>query len=94
MESVKKTTQKVEKTKKVEGQKKTPKKPDEPRMAWWSEFRQYLREVSYELRKVVWPSKKETIGSTSVVLVIVIISGIFLGIVDLILSRFVRMLIG
>ena len=34
------------------------------------------REVVYELRRVVWPSRKETIGSTSVVLVIVMLCGI------------------
>jgi len=50
--------------------------------------------VSSELRKVVWPSRKETIGSTSVVLVIVALSGVFLGIVDLILSRLVRLIVG
>lgn len=74
--------------------KKTPRKtgPSEPSL--WTRFQMYLREVVYELRKVVWPSRKETIGSTSVVVVIVILVGIYLGIVDFILARFVRFLIG
>ncbi|MFP5213007.1 MAG: preprotein translocase subunit SecE [Acidobacteriota bacterium] len=33
-------------------------------------------------------------GSTAVVLVIVLLSGVFLGMVDAILSRLVRMLVG
>jgi preprotein translocase subunit SecE len=84
------------KPKKPEGAKKVQKKPDEPPKAtvWWNQFRQYLREVSYELRKVIWPSRKETIGSTAVVLIIVILASIFLGIVDAILSRLVRLLVG
>ena len=93
-ESSKKSTQKTAKSKKSESGKKVSKKADESRMNWWFQTRQYFREVVYELRKVVWPSRKETIGSTAVVLVIVIISGIFLGVVDFILSRLIRLLIG
>ncbi len=93
-ESSKKDGLKAVKPKKAEPAKKPLKKPDEPRIAWWNTARQYLREVVFELKKVVWPSRKETIGSTAVVLVIVAISGVFLGIVDLILSRLVRLVIG
>ena len=74
--------------------KKTSRKVESTKPGLWFRFREYLREVVYELRKVVWPSRKETIGSTAVVLVIVILCGLFLGFVDLILSRFVRFLIG
>lgn len=90
----KKAAQKPVKTRKVETARKPSKKSFELPTIYWQRFSQYLREVVFELRKVVWPSRKETIGSTSVVLVIVIISGIFLGIVDLVLSRLVRLLIG
>ena len=93
-ESSKKEGSKPVKAKKAEPAKKVARKPDEPRMAWVETFRQYLREVVYELRRVVWPSRKETIGSTSVVLVIVILCGIFLGVVDLILSRLIRVFVG
>lgn len=86
--------QKPIKAKKAEPARKVARKSDEARTPWWDSFRQYLREVVYELRRVVWPSRKETIGSTSVVLVIVIICGIFLGIVDLILSRLIRVVVG
>jgi preprotein translocase subunit SecE len=87
-------TQKPLKAKKADPAKKAPKKSDEPRVPWWENARQYLREVVYELRRVVWPSRKETLGSTSVVLVIVIICGVFLGIVDAILSRLIRLFVG
>ncbi len=91
---VKKGGDQATKPKKAEVAKKPSKRPDEPRTPWWQHFRQYLREVVYELRKVIWPSRKETIGSTAVVLLIVIIACIYLGIVDAILSRFVRFLFG
>jgi preprotein translocase subunit SecE len=51
---------------------------------------QFLREVKVELKKVTWPSKKQTMGSTVVVLVIVTIISLFLGIVDAGLSGLIR----
>ena len=44
--------------------------------------RTYILEVIAEIKKVVWPSKKETWGATIVVIVAVIISGIVLGVFD------------
>lgn len=82
------------KPKKSEPVKKASRKSDQPRLRWWNDLRQYLREVVYELRKVIWPTRKETIGSTSVVLMIVLLAGVFLGFVDVILSRLVRMVTG
>jgi len=69
-------------------------KTESPSAGWWAQARQYLREVLYELRKVVWPSRKETVASTSVVLVVVILVGIFLGFADLLFSRAMRWIIG
>jgi len=51
---------------------------------------QFFREVRVELKKVTWPSRKETIASTSVVLITVIIVAFYLGIVDLGLSRLIK----
>jgi preprotein translocase subunit SecE len=38
---------------------------------------QFLREVKVELKKVTWPSRKQTLGSTAVVLVVVAIISLF-----------------
>ncbi|MGD0627446.1 MAG: preprotein translocase subunit SecE [Thermodesulfobacteriota bacterium] len=57
---------------------------------FWKTTKQFFREVRVELKKVTWPSRKETIASTSVVLITVVIVSFFLGIVDLGLSRLVR----
>ena len=51
---------------------------------------QFLREVKVELKKVTWPSRKQTMGSTVVVLVIVTIISLFLGVVDAGLSGLIR----
>ena len=57
---------------------------------FWKATKQFFREVRVELKKVTWPSRKETIASTSVVLITVILVGFFLGIVDLGLSRLIK----
>lgn len=51
---------------------------------------QFLREVKIELKKVTWPTRKQTTGSTLVVIVLVMIISLFLGLVDLGLSTVVR----
>jgi len=50
---------------------------------------QFLREVKVELNKVTWPTRKQTIGSTLVVIILVIIISFFLGIVDIGLSSLI-----
>jgi len=46
-----------------------------------------------ELKKVTYPTRSETIGSTTVVLVFVFIVGIFLAIVDALLVKLVSVII-
>lgn len=43
---------------------------------------QYLRRSYEELRRVVWPTKKETLNTTGMVFAFVLIMAIFLAIVD------------
>jgi preprotein translocase subunit SecE len=54
---------------------------------------QFLREVRSELRKVTWPSRKQTIGSTVVVIVLVLIISAFLGVVDVLLQGLINLVI-
>ena len=54
---------------------------------------QFLREVKIELKKVTWPSRKQTIGSTAVVIILVIIISLFLGMVDFGLSSLIRVIL-
>lgn len=54
---------------------------------------QFFREVRFELEKVAWPTRKQTIGSTAVVIVFVFILALFLGVVDMGLSSLIRMIL-
>lgn len=42
----------------------------------------YLREMKSELKKVAWPTKKQTVNNTGVVLLCVLIVGAFVWIFD------------
>jgi preprotein translocase subunit SecE len=55
--------------------------------------KQFLREVKTELKKVTWPSRKDTLSGTAVVLVAVFIIALFLGIVDSGLSNIIKELL-
>ncbi len=55
--------------------------------------RDFLSEVKVEVKKVTWPSRKEAMGGTMVVLVVVLIMSIFLGIIDTLLSKIIERLI-
>lgn len=54
---------------------------------------QFLREVKIELKKVTWPTRKQTMGSTIVVIVLVMIISLFLGLVDVSLSSLMRVVL-
>ena len=47
---------------------------------------QFLTNVKGELKKVTWPTKKETFSSSKVVIVLVLAVAVFLWVVDTILS--------
>ncbi|MFH1156831.1 MAG: preprotein translocase subunit SecE [Pseudomonadota bacterium] len=54
---------------------------------------QFFREVKVELKKVTWPNRKQTAGSTLVVIILVFILATFLGLVDFGLSKLVQVVL-
>jgi preprotein translocase subunit SecE len=58
------------------------------------QFKQYLLDVRAELKKVVWPSRRDTTTTTLIVLVMVIVASLFLWLVDSLLALAVRFFIG
>ena len=53
----------------------------------------FLAEVKTEVKKVTWPTRREAMSGTAVVVFVVLIMAMFLGIVDAILSKIVQGLI-
>ncbi len=56
--------------------------------------REFLRGSMIEIRKVVWPTRKETTQTTLIVIVMVIVMGILLWLLDMFLLWAVRLLTG
>jgi preprotein translocase subunit SecE len=54
---------------------------------------EFLSNVKGELNKTTWPTKKDTYGSTVVVIGLVIAVAIFLWLVDSALSRLIKYLL-
>ncbi len=51
---------------------------------------EYLQGVQSELKKVTWPTRKQTIGTTLVVIVLVAVVSIFLGLFDYGFSKLIQ----
>ena len=60
----------------------------------FEKIRKFFVEVYLELKKVSWSTRKELIESTWIVLISSGILGLFIGIIDLVLSQLIRLVIG
>jgi len=54
----------------------------------------FARDTQIEVKKVVWPSRQETIQTTGVIIAIVVVTALFLWILDMLLGGFTRWLLG
>ena len=64
-----------------------------PVKQYWGQSKSFVVEAVQELKKTTWPNRKETLGTTGVVLVLIFLIAIYLGFVDFLLSHFVRLFI-
>ncbi len=69
-------------------------KNDKPVVKKPNKIQKWWRETVGELRKVTWPTKEEAIKMTKIVIVVVILTAVFLGVVDFVFSRLVGLLLG
>ena len=51
--------------------------------------RNFIAESQFEMRKVVWPTRDETLKTTLVIIAVVIVLSLLLGLIDLILKSVV-----
>lgn len=54
----------------------------------------FFESVKIELGKVTWPTRKETVATTGVVITIVFLISIYLGACDIVLSKLMRLILG
>jgi preprotein translocase subunit SecE len=54
---------------------------------------EFLANVRSELKKVTWPTRKDTYASTVVVITLVLVVAVFLWVIDSALSTMIRLLL-
>ncbi len=54
-----------------------------------AQIKKFINEVKLEGSKIVWPSRKTTIGLTTVVIILSVVASLYLGTVDLLLGKLV-----
>lgn len=59
-----------------------------------SRIKKWFREMRAELKKVVWPTKKQVLQNSLVVILCVLVVGVFIWIFDAVGSILVQWLIG
>jgi preprotein translocase subunit SecE len=55
---------------------------------------QFMREAKTELKKVKWPTKKELLASTAVVIVLSLLVAFYLGLIDFGLIKIIKFIVG
>ncbi len=75
-----------EKTDKAKQEKKPEKKKDS-KPGFFARVSKWFKDMKGELKKVQWPTKKQTINNTVIVIICVIVVGIVIGAFDFIAGR-------
>lgn len=82
-----------QKSAKPDTAKKDAKAKKDKKPGFFARIGKWLRELKSELKKVQWPSKKQTVNNTVVVIVCVILVGLCIWIFDLLLGGVVQALL-
>ena len=61
---------------------------------FWFKIQRFFQETIGELRKVSWPSRREAIRLTEIVLIVIFVMAIFLGGLDWLYAKFFGIILG
>ena len=67
-------------------QKPVERKPAEKKPGVFARLKKYFRDTKSEVKKVVWPTKQQTINNTGVVIACIVVVGAFIGVLDAIFT--------
>lgn len=73
----------------VQAKKDKSKKP-----GFFARMGKWLRDMKSELKKVQWPTRKQTVNNTLIVIACVIVVGIFIALFDFVAGEAIGLLIG
>lgn len=80
------------KEKKADGKKKVP--FTQKVKSWFAGVVKYFKDVKSEMKKVVWPSKKDTKNNTIVVIVVVAVAAVCMLVLDVVFGGAIHLMIG
>lgn len=72
--------------------KKDKKSDNKP--GFFARVGKWLRDMKSELKKVQWPTRKQTVNNTLIVIACVIVVGIFIALFDFVAGEAIGLLIG
>ena len=74
--------------------KKDKKSDKNAKPGFFARAGKWFRDMKSELKKVQWPTKKQTINNTLIVIACVIVVGIFIALFDFVAGEAIGLLIG
>lgn len=80
---------KVEQAAQAKKDKKSEKKP-----GIFARIGKWFRDMKSELKKVQWPTRKQTVNNTLIVIACVIVVGVCIALFDLVAQQVISLLIG
>ena len=72
--------------------KKDKKSDNKP--GFFARVGKWFRDMKSELKKVQWPTRKQTVNNTLIVIACVIVVGIFIALFDFVAGEAIKLLIG
>jgi len=55
------------------------------------ELKNFVIEAWQELKKVTWPTRRETLGATAVVIILVLLTSLYLSLVDMVIQYIISL---
>lgn len=72
--------------------KGSEKKPVSKKPGFFAKVKNFWKETKSEVKKVVWPSPKQVLNNTLIVIAVVIIAAVFIGVVDVVFKSLAGLL--
>ena len=78
----------------AKAEKKKDAKPADKKPGVFARIGKWLKDMKSELKKVQWPSFKQTMNNTGIVILCVIVVGIFIWLFDAVAGALIEFLLG
>ncbi len=85
--------EKVEQASKADKAEKAKKTGKNSKPGFFSRIAKWCKEMKSELKKVQWPTRKQVVNNTLVVIACVIVVGVFIWVFDFIAGNAIQLLI-